>query len=145
MSGNAEEYRDVTADKDDHMAQETKTTTHNASAQEHVLRSNDPALELSHEHNHSHLHHSAKAVDDKGVAYSKGTTDEPSNVPRPDKMDGELHHRHVGEKADYGVRDTEAGDLSGSEEEDPRSHRLANLYRKFKPFIHLFIFLLFTG
>ena len=146
MSNPKDEYRDVTEDKSEDTAQDTtRTATHNASPQIEVLRNNDPALQFSHEHQHSHLHHSDKAVDDRGMSYSKGTTDEPSNIPKADMMDDALHRRHVNEKGNYGIQDAEAAETSASEEEDPRRHRLSNLYRRFRPFVHLFIFLLFTG
>ena len=140
------------ADKGDQMAQETNITTkttHNASPQIGVVHNPDHALDFSHEHQHSHLHHSTKAVHDEGVSYTKGTTDEPPVIPNPDVMDNALHHRHVGgdyEKGGLNFQDTETGEASATpSEEDPRNHSLSHLYRRFKPFVHLFIFLLFTG
>ena len=154
MSETRGEYADTTADKGDDMAHGTTTTatttTHNTSLQHNVATDPDPALNVSHEHHHTHLHHSSKAVHDEGVSYSKGTTDEPSVIPKADAMDNALHRRHVDteyEKGGLKFQDAEAGEVSaaGSEEEDPRSHRLSHVYRRFKPFVHLLIFIVFTG
>lgn len=143
------EYRDVTADKDDKMAQDSHALKdgHNASHQKHVEANLDPALDISHEHQHQHLHHSSHAVHSEEVSYTKGTTDEPSTVPRADAMDNAMLRRHIGEKGSYEVQDAEKADMSPEpmEEEDPRHHTFSNLYRRFRPFVHLFIFLLFTG
>ena len=140
------------ADKSERTAQEmnmTTTTTHNASPQIDVVRNHDHALDFSHEHQHSHLHHSDRAVHDEGVSYTKGTTDEPPVIPKPDVMDNALHRRHIGgdyEKGGLNFQDSETGEASATaSEEDPRNHRMSHLYRRFRPFVHLFIFLLFTG
>ena len=144
------DYKDVTADSGDHMAHQEASTlkeSHNTSYQKNVQSNPDPALEFSHEHQHSHLHHSAHAVHGEEVSYTKGTTDEPSTIPRADAMDNAMHRRHIGEKGDYEIRDAEKADMSPepTEEEDPRNHTFSGLYRRFKPFVHLFLFLLFTG
>ena len=124
---------------------------HNASPQVGVEKNTDPALEYAHEHQHSHLHHSAAAMKgrEEDVVYSKNTTDEPSTIPRADIMDDALHRRHVTESKDgMHVHDAEKGGLSPSQtesEEDPRRHTLSSLYARSKIFVHLFIWLLFTG
>jgi concentrative nucleoside transporter, CNT family len=109
----------------------------------------DPALEVSHEHHHEHLHHDAKITREESTVYTKGTTDEPHIIPHADPLDG-VHKRNVNASYEKGedvrVADTEKGNISSlEEEEDPREHKLSNLYAKYKVFVHLFIFLLFTG
>ena len=146
------EYADVTVDPLD---------GHNASAQHNVVLNTDPALEKSHEHNHGHLHHDARA--EKGredeVVYSKGTTFERSIIPHQDPLDHDLHRRHrpelaeglqVGQtnekSAQMEVVDAEKGNLSPiRSEEDPQSHKFARFYARYRIFFHLFIWLVFTG
>jgi concentrative nucleoside transporter, CNT family len=131
-------------------------TQHNFSSQTDVVRNNDPALDIAHEHHHEHLHHSAAA--EKGredeVVYSMGTTGEKSNIPDADPMDHALHDRHhperTGKRDDIGIdyNTTEKG--YGSEEhsgddEAARGHRWKRFYRHYKIFIHLVILLVMTG
>lgn len=131
---------------------------HNASPQTGVALNTDPALDISHEHNHSHLHHSDHAV--KGhvdnVVYSVGTTQEPSGIPDADPQDDYLRRRNHKEcdssekqGKSFAVEDTERGRISpvqtSESEEDPRRHKLSGYYWKFRPFGHGFILLLFTG
>ena len=147
------EYKDVTRDHGDHVAG-TERNTHNASPQIGVVRNDDPALNLTNEHHHSHMHHSATAMKGREdeLSYSKGTTDEPSTIPHADAMDNSLHRRHKAEESgNYGtkgvlVQDEEKGTLSHTpSEEDPRNHAFSNFYSRFKVFFHVFLFLLFTG
>lgn len=136
---------------------EKLNTNHNYSSQTDVVKSDDPALDISREHHHNHLHHSARA--EKGredeVVYAMGTTDEKSNIPDPDRMDHSLHNRHhperpMDKKNDIGIdyEDREKGygseDHSG-EGEVSRGHNLKRFYRHYKVFIHIAILLVFTG
>ncbi|KAL8971488.1 MAG: hypothetical protein Q9183_001035 [Haloplaca sp. 2 TL-2023] len=127
----------------------TDNSSHNASAQHHVGKNNDPALNVAKEHTHGHLHHSAKAEEDREeTEYSKGTTFEKSTIPSQDPHDQDLHKRHApnSPKADGNVADTEKGNYSPNRsDEDPRTHKLSNAYSKHRVFFHLFIWLLFTG
>ena len=146
------EYRDVTKDNHDHVTG-VEQNAHNASPQIGVIRNNDPALDIAREHHHGHLHHSAAAVKglENEVSYTKGTTDEPSTIPRADAMDNALHRRHKVEESGYAskmmeVQDEEKGTMSHTpSEEDPRHHGLSNWYSRFRVFVHIFIFMLFTG
>ena len=144
------EYKDVTKNNGDHI----EGTFHNTSAQANVVRNTDPALDISHEHHHGHLHHSAVAIKNREdeVSYSKRTTDEPSTTPRADIMDNSLHHRHKAEEPgsysakEIRVQDEEKGAMSAAaSDEDPRHHALSNLYSRFRIFVHVFLFMLFTG
>ena len=124
---------------------------HNASRQEGVETNPDLALNLSREHHHGHLHHSAAA--EKGredeVVYSKGTTFEKSNVPAESPQDHALHRRHAAGKSEMDVvdvMDAEKGPGSPmDEEEDPRAHTFSRFYAKYRWAFHIFIWLLFTG
>lgn len=130
---------------------------HNASPQTGVTLNTDPALDISHEHQHSHLHHSTNAEKGRAdeVVYSVGTTQEPSVIPHADPQDDYLrrrtHQDHDKKVSGFDVEDTEKGAISPintsneSVEEDPRRHNLSGYYKKFKPIVHAFVFLLFTG
>ena len=124
---------------------------HNTSPQEHVEPNLDPALDISREHYHSHLHHSTRATEgreDDNVAYTKGTTSEQSNIPNQDPQDHALHRRHNVEekKGQVHVIDEEKGTSSPIEQEvDPQTHTLSNFYARFRVYFHVFIWLLFTG
>jgi len=119
---------------------------HNASPQRHVEPNSDLALHLSREHQHQHLHHSARAEEGRkeSVVYSKGTTFEKSTIPDESPQDRELHRRHVAEKSGLHYNDAEQGPITESEE-DPQTHPLARYYVHWRIFVHVFIWLLFTG
>lgn len=121
---------------------------HNGTPQKNVIVNEDPALRKDREHRHPHLHHDATAK--KGgkdeTVYSQGTTFEDSTVPHQDPQDHDLHRR---KHADT-LTDPEKADLSHlshvrSEEEDPQTHALSNVYSRYRMFFHLFIWLVFTG
>jgi hypothetical protein len=127
---------------------------HNASLQHHVEPNSDLALHLSREHQHAHLHHSARASvgHPEEVVYSKGTTFEKSNIPDQDPQDHELHRRyhpekHHAEKNGITYDAEQAKDVGPiqSEEEDPQGHKFARFYAHWRIFFHIFIWLLFTG
>ena len=125
---------------------------HNASLQPHVIPNDDPALDRAHEHHHTHLHHDANAEKrrEDEVVYSKGTTNEKSTIPHQDHQDHDLSRRkHTDISkgtpiASDSLADAEQGG-SASEELDPQTHTASNLYRKYRLFFHLFIWLVFTG
>ena len=125
--------------------------THNASPQKHVIANDDPALDKAHEHHHAHLHHDLNAEKGRNdeVVYSKGTTFESSTVPHQDPQDHDIHRRKHAEVAAGGLPafgDPEKNGLSPiRSEEDPQTHTFSNLYRRYRLFFHLFIWLLFTG
>ena len=139
------EYIDVTGDR---------TERHNILPHYQVERNMDPALNMSKEHHHEHLHHNASATAGRDdVEYSKGATFEPSIIPHQDPQDHALHRRHHNEgddqikSADVNVTDAEKGALSPvrTEEEDPQTHILARFYGKFKIGFHILAWMLFTG
>jgi CNT family concentrative nucleoside transporter len=70
---------------------------HNGSPMPGVHPNPDPALDISREHHHSHLNHTAFA--EKGhhdnVVYSTGTTAEPSVVPTSIHPDQSHRRRHA--------------------------------------------------
>lgn len=131
-----------------HDPTQTVAQTHNISSQHHVVPNSDPALEASHEHHHSHLHHDAfaeKGCEDE-VVYSKGTTLERSTIPNESPQDHELHRRHQLEKGAVELGDAEKGmSPVRYEEDDPQTHTFSRFYAKYRIFFHLFVWLLFTG
>jgi CNT family concentrative nucleoside transporter len=135
-------------------------SAHNASTQHNVVPNLDPALDKSNEHRHAHLHHDAFA--EKGrqddIMYSVGTTGEKSMIPDADPNDDALHRRHHPERhaEHYPVEaktplpaefDEENGgrEVLQVDSTDPQRHTVARFYRRYRPFIHLFIWLFFTG
>lgn len=142
-------YIDITADSGQRVS--LPAHGHNASAQHHVLPNPDLALHYSHEHQHAHLHHSPHAeigrVDD--VAFSEDTTFEKSNVPDQNPADFNTHHHHNPDEKRIVIQDEDAEkagfEAYPSQEEEPRTHRVTKLYARYRIFVHLFIWLLFTG
>lgn len=133
-------YIDVTESKPDH----------NPSSQQNVIQNDDPALQKSREHHHEHLHHDAHA--EKGredeVIYSYGTTFEGKTIPHQDPQDHDLRRRRDADVAKETATtfDPEQGILSPSRsEEDPQTHKFSNFYKRYRIFVHLFIWLFFTG
>ena len=135
-------YNDVTADL---------PKEHNTSPQHHVTPNSDPALNVSREHHHAHLHHDTYSEQDREdeVVYSKGTTFERSTIPHQDPLDHALHRRSNAAEHDSGrvdVADAEKGTLEPvRSEEDPQTHTFSTFYAKHRIYFHLFIWLLFTG
>lgn len=134
------DYIDVTESQPDH----------NPSSQQDVIKNDDPVLQKSHEHHHEHLHHDAHA--EKGrkdeVIYSYGTTFEGRSIPHQDPQDHDLHRRRDADMAKEPATafDREQGALSPSRsEEDPQTHTFSNLYKRYRIFFHLFVWLFFTG
>jgi CNT family concentrative nucleoside transporter len=139
---------------------------HNSSPMPGVRPNPDPALDISHEHHHGHLHHSANAerghTEHDQVAYTTGTTfNEPAVIPKPDPNDESYHrHGHVEHDTEKsgGLEFAEKGSLSkgeaSSEPEIVEEHRgffwllkndFRGFYRRYRIFFHIFIGALFTG
>ncbi|KAF2127963.1 hypothetical protein P153DRAFT_397852 [Dothidotthia symphoricarpi CBS 119687] len=130
---------------------------HNTSLQHGVLRNDDPALDINHEHHHEHVHHSARAAHEGNdvPAYTVGTTDDRTIVPNPSAHEQNLHHRHnhVGhdmEKAG-GIDFEEKGTRSSSspegevEMEKKSKWSPSGIYSKARLPVHILIGALFTG
>ncbi|EXJ83499.1 CNT family concentrative nucleoside transporter [Capronia coronata CBS 617.96] len=128
---------------------------HNPSAQKGVDENPDLTLHYSHEHQHTHLHHGRPSLAGRhdDVLYAEGTTFDRSNLNDPGPQDYSQHHLR-GERADqkdFVTTDAEKGALgpapveTNSSEEEGKQHRLPRVYSKYKIFVHLFIWLLFTG
>lgn len=134
----------------------------------HLAHNPDLALHESREHHHEHLHHSAHALQGRtdDVVYSKGTTDEPSVIPRADINDDYMHrHKHAEaargssdiekphkyEEKDSKTYDAEKGSIispahtADPEHSDPQRHKVSRFYKKYRIFFHLAILALFTG
>ncbi|KAF1935559.1 H+/nucleoside cotransporter-like protein [Clathrospora elynae] len=131
---------------------------HNGSPMPGVVRNNDPALDIAREHDHQHVHHSARAAHPDNIVYTTGTTDDRSNVPNASAQDSHVHHRHpLDEKhasqdlEKAGGYDYEVEKATGSssdpegEVEKKERYSFSVLYRRFRLPIHIFIGALFTG
>lgn len=125
---------------------------HNSSPQPNVAANPDPALDVSREHFHPHLHHDESV--EKGhrdeIAYSNGTTQDASTIP----AESNLHHRGVSEKSMekegvIDIDDAEKGSTSQVAathgEEEKKRGPVGRFYARFRIFFHLFVWLLFTG
>ncbi|KAL8696541.1 MAG: hypothetical protein Q9201_007608 [Fulgogasparrea decipioides] len=135
-----QEYHDVT---------NNQSHPHNTSSQHHAEKNNDPALDVAKKHTHSHLHHDPRAEQGRDdTEFSKDTTYEASNIRSQDPNDQSIHRRHLPNDPPVPavVADPEKGDFSPDRsDEDPRAHKLSNIYGQYRVFFHLFIWLLFTG
>ena len=126
---------------------------HNASPMPGLARNDDPALDIAHEHQHPHVHHSPRAAHPDNIVYTTGTTAEtPSKL-----LDNQVHHqhRHVDEKRDI----EKAGGYESEVEKATRSSSdpevetgktkskwsFSSLYRRFRLPVHIFLGMLFTG
>ncbi|CAD6593838.1 MAG: hypothetical protein ASARMPREDX12_007695 [Alectoria sarmentosa] len=134
----------------DHIDVTESKPDHNPSSQQNVIKNDDPVLQKSHQHHHEHLHHDVHAAKGRKdeVIYSYGTTFEGRNVPHQDPQDHDLHRRRDADMAKEPATafDREQGALSPSRsEEDPQTHTFSNLYKRYRIFFHLFVWLFFTG
>ncbi|CAO2657992.1 Nn.00g072520.m01.CDS01 [Neocucurbitaria sp. VM-36] len=130
---------------------------HNSSHMPGVVRNDDPALDIAREHEHEHVHHSARASHADNIVYTQGTTDDRSTVPNPSAQDSHLHHRHLDEKHvehdmeksggyDYEVeKGTHSSADPEPEVQKKNRYSLSVLYRRFRLPVHIFIGALFTG
>ena len=131
---------------------------HNPSKQIGVEENPDLTLHYSHEHQHKHLHHGRPSLSgrDDEVLYAEGTTFDKSNIGEVGPQDYKTHHlltQHPVDEKDCGAGDAEKGaigqmgvpDSTSSDQGDGRNHRFKRAYVKYKIFVHLFIWLFFTG
>ncbi|KAL2432762.1 Solute carrier family 28 member 3 [Exophiala dermatitidis] len=130
---------------------------HNASPQRGVDPNPDLALHYSHEHQHKHLHHGRPSLSGRHdeVLYAEGTTVDDRHTlnkqdPPQDYIKHQLRPSHADEK-DFVTMDAEKGAVdpgrieTNVSEEEGKRHRLPRMYSKYKIFVHLFIWLVFTG
>lgn len=126
---------------------------HNPSMQQGVDENPDLTLHYSHEHPHKHVHHGRTSIAGRNdeVLYATGTTFD-QHVGSQGPQDYEKHQLRtepvnekdfIGMDTEKGVLDSSQVDTSGSEDE--KKHRVSGTYSKYKIFVHLFIWLLFTG
>ena len=106
--------------------------THSDSAQRHLAE--------------NHASHDPKTQKEE-VIFSEGTTSEESTGPSQLPHDQEARRRYadtINKVAD--ISDTEKGSLSPDRlgEEDPRTHS-STFYARYRVYIHLVIWLFFTG
>jgi hypothetical protein len=119
-----------TAGEHDVPSTTTNTTTN------HLTSHTDPALNISNEHKHAHLHHDAFSEKnrDDGVMYTKGTTSDPSIIPQPSPLDHGVHHTNGAEKNPIDVGDAEKASATAEtlEEPDPRKKMFARFYARYR-------------
>ncbi|KAI1488619.1 H+/nucleoside cotransporter-like protein [Biscogniauxia mediterranea] len=112
---------------------------HNALPQIGVAPNPDPALDISNEHRHAHLHHGGAAAD------HANHPDEPvySSVT-PEKSFDKARDFPATEKF---VNDEESGNVGHIQKHDDTSiwHMLGVWYRRFKIYVHLFVWLVWTA
>lgn len=130
---------------------------HNYSSQSGVDVNLDPAFDFKHEHGHEHLHHSAHAEQGRHdeIKYTTGTTFEPSLIPDQYHTGHVSHQRrdsktHAHSNAPADIGDAEKGSNSLADKDSETSQQsgkysITRLYKKYRLFVHVFIFLLFTG
>ncbi|KAI6085830.1 H+/nucleoside cotransporter-like protein [Hypoxylon rubiginosum] len=113
---------------------------HNASSQEGVIPNPDPALNFANEHRHEHLHHFGAAANpanrDGEVLYSTSPSDKEIEKPRDYAA------------AEKSVTDQDSGNVGNihpDESESPKKVFLRRWYRILRPYIHFFIWAVFTA
>ena len=133
---------------------------HNPSLQQGVDENPDLTLHYSHEHQHKHVHHGRPSLVDKhdDVLYAEGTTTDNhlafvNNNPQ-DYVKHELRRpsEQIHEKdfsnssdAEKGVLEDPSRVLTNGSDDDGKKHRTSRTYAKYKIFVHIFIWLFFTG
>jgi CNT family concentrative nucleoside transporter len=125
---------------------------HNSSPMPGVVRNPDPALDISREHHHEHLHHSALAEKGHSSAdhssYTIGTTVDPSIIPDADRRGHAVHDIEKAGGLEYEEKNSLNKSRTGSDPEaevDPQRHSASRYYRKYRVVVHVFIGALFTG
>lgn len=115
-------------------------TGHNASSQEGVVPNPDPALEFANEHQHEHLHHGGLAANPVNhpdeLIYSTATPDKDLEKPR----DYAAAEKSVTDEDSGNV-----GNIHGHETDDRRKQFIRRWYRILRPYIHFFIWAVFTA
>jgi CNT family concentrative nucleoside transporter len=132
---------------------------HNPSLQKGVDENPDLTLHYSHEHQHKHLHHGRPSLTGKRdeVLYAEGTTADNHMAFVNNNPQDYLKHQlrksseHIHEKDFSNSDDAEKGTadptrvMTNGSEDDGQKHRISRLYAKYKIFVHIFIWLFFTG
>ncbi|KAI8962958.1 H+/nucleoside cotransporter [Daldinia sp. FL1419] len=111
---------------------------HNASLQEGVLPNPDPALDLSNEHRHEHLHHSQHMK-----ANSARRSDE--IVYSTDMPDKSLEKPQDYVAAEKSVTDEESANIGQIAGDEGQKSFFAYWYYRYRAYIHLAIWLIFTA
>jgi hypothetical protein len=123
---------------------------HNASPQVGVDVNPDSALDYGHEHRHPHTHHHGAAAASKektdDVMYTTGTTEKAHDLMDTPAQDYTTHK--LQDQAFEKSMDEESGNVGNIHDEaetrTPRS-RYSVYYRKFRPFIPIVVWLVFTA
>ena len=105
----------------------------------------DPALDIQNQHHHPHLHHSAAAHaahnPDSEPSYVIDTHPDDKHVPPQFSHDVEKDATALEGAPEKGDDAVEGGSMRSVR----KPGKVGVYYRKYKPFVHMFIFALFTG
>ncbi|KAI8623679.1 H+/nucleoside cotransporter-like protein [Xylariaceae sp. FL1651] len=111
---------------------------HNASPQQGVVPNPDPVLDLANEHHHEHIHHGGAAADPANhsdeVMYSNTSPEKSFDKPG----DFAAAEKSVD-------TDEESGNVGHIRENPSTGQLIKTWYRRLRPFVHLFIWLVFTA
>ncbi|KIV81491.1 hypothetical protein PV11_03675 [Exophiala sideris] len=138
----------------DHTHHDIPAHGHNPSKQSGVDENPDLTLHYSHEHQHNHMHHNRASLAGRHdeVLYAEGTTYDKSNIGDKGPQDYSTHHLKTGpvDEKDFVAMEAGKATMEGPlatnvSEDEGRTHRVSRLYGKYKIFVHLFIWLFFTG
>ncbi|KAL8795870.1 MAG: hypothetical protein Q9195_001750 [Heterodermia aff. obscurata] len=124
--------------------------SYNGSAQRHLVADGAPALDTSYHHTHNHSHHErAEQGHDREFVYPEDGTFDKGTIPPQDPHDPDPARRRHADPAKVaaGLADSEKGPVIAEhfDEENHRTHSLSSYYSRYRIFVHIFIWLVFTG
>lgn len=125
---------------------------HNASLQHGVGPNPDPALDYAREHRHEHINHGGAAAAHKDrlgqhdeLVYSAGTTDKSRDMMDSPSQDYTTHKmRDTSAEKSVDEESGRVGAVDETEEATGRKWTWKRFYRKFRLYVHIFIWLFFT-
>ena len=123
---------------------------HKDSAQHRPVENDDPSLDTSYDDSHRRLpHERGEQGHDHELVYSEDSTLEKGTIPHQDPRDPNLARRRHADPAKMAAAlvDTEKSPITSDhfDEENPRTHSLSSYYARYRIFVHILIWLFFTG
>lgn len=124
---------------------------HNRSAQQDVRANPDPALDISNEHHHPHVHHGQTAIPDEkdDVVFARGS-DKYAGDKDPSAAAPDYKVRQMGSNEDE--ESGRVGNIIDDDEDEGGPARgwdvkrfVKWLYRKYKPVFHVFFWAVWTA
>ena len=109
----------------------------------------DPALDAQNQHRHGHIHHGPHAesrTSSSEPAYVRGISSDDRHVPTQRSRAGDVE-LGMKEKAELpgAAGDPMSGETGSLASEFKEPGKAGRFYRKYKIFVHSFLFLLVTG